>query len=89
MNGVMNFSVLDGWWIEGCVEGLTGWAIDSPDKPAAQITALLRKLEQVIKLYYQKPEQYRQIMRNALALNGAYFNTQRMVEEYVRKAYLL
>ena len=89
VNGVPSLSVLDGWWIEGCVEGLTGWAIDSPDKPAAQITAVLRKLEQVIKLYYQEPEQYRQIMRNALALNGAYFNTQRMVEEYVRKAYLL
>jgi len=89
INGVPSLSVLDGWWIEGCVEGLTGWAVDSPDKPAAQITALLRKLERVIKLYYQKPEQYRRIMRNALALNGAYFNTQRMVEEYVRKAYLL
>jgi starch phosphorylase len=29
-NGVINFSVLHGWWIEGCVEGLTGWAIGQP-----------------------------------------------------------
>lgn len=87
INGVPCLSILDGWWIEGCVEGLTGWAIDAPQGATAQANAVLRKLKKVVRMYYQEPEQYAQIMRNALALNGAYFNTQRMVKDYIRKAY--
>lgn len=92
INGVPSLSILDGWWIEGCVEGVTGWAIDSltqsrGNSAARHRNALFRKLSHVLSLYYDHPEDYLQVRRNALALNGAYFNTQRMVQEYERKAY--
>ncbi|MFC1652728.1 alpha-glucan family phosphorylase [Planctomycetota bacterium] len=92
VNGIPNLSILDGWWIEGCVENLTGWAIGPlpTDKPKTQgyyATALIKKLAHVVDCYYQNRDHYQQVMRNTLALNGAYFNTQRMVKEYCLKAY--
>jgi starch phosphorylase len=90
INGIPSLSILDGWWIEGCVEGVTGWAIDSlagKNYTARHRASLYRKLGKILTLYYQHPQDYLQVMRNALALNGAYFNTRRMVLEYVRKAY--
>jgi len=96
LNGVPSLSVLDGWWIEGCVENLTGWAIKGKNKKrtskkdtsAQDAAALYDKLENlVIPMFYQDREQYVRIMRFALALNGSFFNTQRMLQEYVLKAY--
>jgi starch phosphorylase len=95
MNGVPSLSILDGWWIEGCIEGITGWAIgrDSHDIDAQRDTGkdaaeLMDKLEKtIIPLYYQQPEQFRCIMSHCIALNGSFFNTQRMVQQYVLKAY--
>jgi starch phosphorylase len=91
LNGVPSLSVLDGWWIEGHVEGVTGWSIGSltadgdQSKDAAD---LYLKLERVIlPLYYGLPFAYAEVMRSAIALNGSFFNTQRMVEQYVRNAY--
>lgn len=95
LNGVPSFSILDGWWIEGCIEGVTGWAIgrDSHDIESKRDTqqdaaALFEKLENtIIPLYYNEPEQFRCIMSHCIALNGSFFNTQRMVQQYVLKAY--
>jgi len=97
LNAVPSLSILDGWWTEGCVENLTGWAIQSEGKrkkgkkdasAALDARALYRKLEKtVIPMFYHDRPQYAQIMRAALALNGSYFNTQRMLQEYLRKAY--
>jgi len=89
LNGVPNLSILDGWWIEGCIEGLTGWGIGHPDKSssAADARALYKKLNKVIELYYQDHSAFVEIMRNAIALNGSYFSTQRMLREYCLKAY--
>ena len=95
LNGVPSFSVPDGWWIEGHMEGLTGWAIgeDSRLTPSAEDRAkdaesLYHKLDKVIlPLFYNNVEGYIEVMRNAIALNGSFFNTDRMVAEYVRKAY--
>jgi glycogen phosphorylase len=86
-------SVLDGWWIEGHVEGVTGWAIgESYDQlydPAAEADSLYDKLEHaILPMYYGKPDDYTAIRRSAIALNGSFFNTQRMVLQYVRNAYL-
>lgn len=98
LNGVPNFSVLDGWWLEGCIENVTGWAIGettpvdaSPDKRARQdAESLYQKLEQVIlPVFYQHREDWLRIMRHAIALNASHFNTQRMVQEYVMKAYFI
>jgi starch phosphorylase len=92
LNGVPSFSVLDGWWVEGHVEGITGWSIgpdNSPEpNPAAEVEDLYGKLERVIlPLYYRSPLAYAEVMRHAIALNGSFFNTQRMVQQYMRNAY--
>ncbi len=91
LNGVPSLSVLDGWWIEGHVEGVTGWSIGGLDLDADQskdANEIYLKLERVIlPLYYGLPFAYAEVMRSAIALNGSFFNTQRMVEQYVRNAY--
>ena len=84
LNGVPSLSVLDGWWIEGCIEDVTGWAIGNHSDAAS----LYEKLGQtVVPCFYQQPDQFVRIMRQAIALNASHFNTQRMVQEYVLKAY--
>ena len=88
LNGVPSLSVLDGWWIEGCVEGKTGWAVGTIDgSPDGDAPALYAQLERIVPLYYHEPEQFAEIMRFAIALNGSYFTTERMVREYVVNAY--
>jgi starch phosphorylase len=95
VNGVPSLSILDGWWIEGCIEGTTGWAIGSLSRSAdpAQTTpldaaSLYEKIEHVvIPLYYNERDRFLDVMRHAIALNGAYFNTQRMLLQYVLSAY--
>ena len=92
LNGVPSLSVLDGWWVEGHQEGVTGWAFgDGPgcesDTPG-EIASLYDKLEDVIlPLYYRRPDDYAKVMRNAIALNGSFFNTQRMLLQYLTNAY--
>ncbi|HEX7942981.1 MAG TPA: alpha-glucan family phosphorylase, partial [Gemmatimonadaceae bacterium] len=91
LNGVPSFSVLDGWWVEGHVEGVTGWSIGGPDAegdPSRDAVDLYIKLERVIlPLFYGLPFAYAEVMRAAIALNGSFFNTQRMVRQYVHNAY--
>lgn len=102
LNGVPSLSVLDGWWIEGCLEEVTGWAIGDEQEEAkfnfsqeekekidqSDAKSLYDKLEnRILPLFYQQPNQYRSIMRNCIALNGAFFTTQRMVQQYVVNAY--
>ncbi len=88
LNGVPSLSILDGWWIEGCIEGVTGWAIEDGANDAEEATALYDKLENaVVPLYLQAPEKWARMMRTTLAFNGSYFNTNRMVKQYNRNAY--
>jgi starch phosphorylase len=91
LNGVPSLSVLDGWWIEGHIEGVTGWSIGTSSAEGDQskdASDLFLKLERVIlPLFYGLPFAYAEVMRSAIALNGSFFNTQRMVEQYVRNAY--
>ena len=91
INGVPSFSVLDGWWVEGHVEGVTGWSIGGPDAesdPRNDSLDLYIKLERVIlPLFYGLPFAYAEVMRSAISLNGSFFNTQRMVRQYVHNAY--
>jgi starch phosphorylase len=96
LNGVPSLSVLDGWWIEGCIEGTTGWAIGTGDTPpdeasdwARTAQSLYDKLEQAVApLFYTNRPGFVEVMRHAIALNGSFFNTQRMVAQYAAKAYL-
>jgi len=95
VNGVPSFSVLDGWWVEGCIEGVTGWSIGANhlgteiiDDRADDAHALYDKLQSVIlPTFYQQRDAYIDVMRHAIALNGSFFNTERMMDQYVRKAY--
>ena len=89
LNGVPSYSVLDGWWVEGCIDGVTGWSIGAPRSGADdEVADLYVKLERVIlPLFYGNPFSWARVMRNAIALNGSFFNTQRMVGQYVHNAY--
>ena len=88
LNGVPSLSILDGWWIEGCIEGYTGWAIEDGATDAEEAESLYAKLESaVVPLYLQAPEKWARLMRNTIAFNGSYFNTNRMVKQYTRNAY--
>jgi len=97
VNGVPSLSVLDGWWIEGCIEGVTGWSIgrtcrrdgSDEDQRGCDARSLYERLEQeVLPTYYREPLRFADIMRHAIALNGSFFNTQRMILQYVQRAYL-
>ncbi len=88
LNGVPSLSVLDGWWVEGCIEGVTGWAIPDSDTPEHEVASLYQQLEStILPLYYGNPEQWRNVMRSTIALNGSFFNTHRMLQEYISNAY--
>jgi len=88
LNGVPSLSILDGWWIEGCIEGYTGWAIEDGANDAEEAASLYDKLETaVVPLYTKSPEKWARLMKNTIALNGSFFNTNRMVKQYTRNAY--
>lgn len=88
LNGVPSLSILDGWWIEGCLEGVTGWAIEDGANDAEEANSLYNKLETaVVPLYLEAPEKWARLMRTTMAFNGSYFNTNRMVKQYTRNAY--
>ena len=91
INGVVNLSVLDGWWIEGCVEGQTGWAIggESPTENGEDAQSLYQKLEQkVLPMYYEQKHELIHMMKASIQKNGSYFNSHRMMRRYVCEAYL-
>jgi starch phosphorylase len=88
MNGVPSLSILDGWWIEGCIEGFTGWAIEDGANDREEANSLYNKLETaVVPLYRDAQEKWALLMKTTLAINGSYFNTNRMVKQYVRNSY--
>jgi starch phosphorylase len=92
LNGVPSLSVLDGWWIEGHLEGQTGWSIGNGHEDLADATAeiasLYDKLECVVlPMFYQHPDRYAEVMRTSISVNGSFFNTQRMLLQYLSNAY--
>lgn len=92
-NGVLNFSVLDGWWIEGHIEGFTGWSIgpgpDVPADPAQDADELYNKLEYtIIPLFYNNRHLWIRMMQNAIGKNAYYFNSHRMMRRYVTEAFI-
>ena len=91
LNGVPSLSILDGWWIEGCLEGVTGWGIAEnagDDDEEYEAGSLYHKLESVIvPMFYSNPDAYARVMRGAIAANGSFFNTHRMVSQYLDNAW--
>jgi starch phosphorylase len=90
LNGVLNFGVLDGWWIEGCVEGVTGWAIGEQNMPATEHASdCLDKLERtVLPLFYNDRPHWIWMMKQSISKIGSYFNSQRMMRRYGSEVYL-
>ena len=94
LNGVPSLSTVDGWWVEGHIEGVTGWAIGEgplvPSDPGKEAASLYDKLEYVIMpMFYQRPNAYAEVMRSAIALNGSFFTAQGMMEQYLVNVYRL
>ncbi len=91
LNGVPSLSVRDGWWVEGHFEGVTGWSIgfdEDPERHDVEIASLYDTLEHtILPLFYSQPLVYAQIMRSTIAVNGSFFNTQRMLSQYLLDAY--
>jgi starch phosphorylase len=95
LNGIPSLSVLDGWWLEGLVEGVTGWAIGDENRNNEDVSrsldaaCLYEKLERtILPMYHEDRERYVDVMRHAIAINGSHFNSQRMLQQYVSSAYL-
>ena len=95
LNGVPNLSTLDGWWVEGWNEGVTGWALgekemDESKLAEAQLNDLYEKLENIIiPLYKDSFSEWLKIQKNCISINASHFNTHRMLNEYLIKAYLV
>ena len=93
LNGVPSLSVLDGWWPEGWIEGVTGWSIgDGPDQSdtAQESLSIYNKLSYVIlPLFYGSPSLYGRVMRSTIAVNGSYFTSERMLQQYMNSAYVV
>jgi glycogen phosphorylase len=96
-NGVINFSVLDGWWVEGCIEGVTGWAIgpspkeklEESERRHREITQLYDKLEYlIIPTFYKHRDDWIRLMKNSIGKVAYYFNSHRMMRRYASEAYL-
>jgi starch phosphorylase len=95
LNGVPSLSIVDGWWMEGLIEGVTGWAIGDEKRQREDESSGLRdaaslyeKLERVIiPMFSGHRDRYAEVMRHAVAVNGSFFNTQRMLQQYVLSAY--
>jgi starch phosphorylase len=90
INGVPNLSVIDGWWVEGCIEGVTGWAVGADDRQSADDAEdLYRKLEEVVlPLYHDDRGRWIWMMKQAISKTAPRFNSQRMMRRYASEAYL-
>ncbi len=88
-NGVPNLSVPDGWWAEGLIEGVTGWAIGDGAASNGDAESLYRKLEQVVlPLYYDNRAGWIAVMKGAICRNASFFNSHRMMRRYAAEAYI-
>ena len=87
LNGVPSLSVLDGWWVEGCAEDVTGWAIDDAEDEDGEAASLYDKLESKIAPLYVRPNAWARLQQHCIGVNGTFFNTHRMLGQYFSNAY--
>lgn len=93
MNGVLNLSILDGWWPEGCRHGETGWKIDAGQQPsaAAQDAAdrreIYRMLEEEVLPAWADRERWTAMMRASIEMSSEQFSAARMLRDYYARLY--
>jgi len=87
MNGVPSLSVMDGWWVEGCAENITGWSIENSEDEEIQAGRLYDKLENAVVPLFADKVRWAEMRRHCIAINGTFFNTNRMLGQYVSNAY--
>jgi glycogen phosphorylase len=90
INSVPSLSILDGWWIEGCIEGITGWAIGSMNSNGDNdVIDLYDKLEKVVLPLYvnENKSNWIKVMKYAISKNASYFNSHRMMRRSLIEAY--
>ena len=87
LNGIPSLSILDGWWIEGCAENTTGWAIEDGETEALEAASLYHKLEHSIAPMYANPHAWSRMQQHCIAINGSFFNTHRMLAQYFENSY--
>jgi glycogen phosphorylase len=89
MNGVLNLSILDGWWPEGCVHGVNGWAIgdETAGDDERDLAALYRVLEgEVLPTWATRPR-WIAMMRASIAMGVGKFSSDRMLRDYFERLY--
>lgn len=91
-NATPQLSTLDGWWIEGHIEDITGWAVgedyvEEEEEDVVDSESIYRKLDHILSIYHNDRKKWIEIMKNCIAVNASYFNTHRMVKEYMAEAY--
>jgi starch phosphorylase len=96
MNGVLNFSILDGWWPEACDHGVNGWqfgdgfeskdftVLDPHDRDGMYKTLL----EEVIPTYYKHRDKWEEMMKNSIQSTREEFQVKRMLDEYYNRMYI-
>lgn len=87
LNGVPSLSVLDGWWVEGCAENITGWAIENSEDEGIEAERVYDKLENSVAPLFADKAHWARLRRHCIAINGTFFNTHRMLGQYVSNAY--
>ena len=89
LNGLPNLSVLDGWWAEGCRQGLNGWAIGGLDAgdDARDAEALHRTIERDVLPAWADRGRWRSMMVASIAVAEECFTSDRMVREYLERLY--
>jgi starch phosphorylase len=90
LNGVPNLSVLDGWWLEGHIEGITGWAIGNGEggRTGPDADSLYEKLEGVVLPLYADRNRWIAVMKGAISRNASIFHSHRTMRRYAAEAYL-
>ncbi|MFZ5826369.1 MAG: alpha-glucan family phosphorylase [Bacillota bacterium] len=96
MNGVLNASILDGWWPEAVVHGVNGWAIgddlvpstvaEQDERDAVALYEVL--LEEIVPTYYENREKWLAMMQASIDSTSEPFSVDRMLKEYWEKLYL-
>lgn len=89
MNGVLNLSVLDGWWLEAVIEGVNGWSVGSDRDDGGHHAEDLdeRLAATALPMLHDDPARWRSMMKQAIGTIASIFNRQRMMRRHASEAH--